>query len=120
MDKQIKILIADDSAFMRRVLKDILQEAGFSNFTECGNGKECLSTYGEINPDLVLLDIIMPEVDGLEVLKNIGDKARVLIISAVGQGKILEEARKLGAKGYIIKPFDSKQVLDEVEKAFAE
>jgi two-component system, chemotaxis family, chemotaxis protein CheY len=116
MDKKNKILIADDSSFMRKILKDILQTEGFIDFIECGNGKECLEKYDSEKPDLVLLDLIMPEVDGLEVLKKIGKDAKVLVISAVGQEKILEEARNFGAKGCIIKPFDNKQVVLEVNR----
>jgi two-component system chemotaxis response regulator CheY len=118
MDKKAKILIADDSAFMRKVLKDILRAAGFEDFVECGNGKECIEKYESENPKVILLDLIMPEVDGMGVLKKIGDKAKVLIISAVGQEKTLEEAKKLGASGYIIKPFDNRQVIKEIEKLF--
>ncbi|MDA2921771.1 response regulator [Patescibacteria group bacterium AH-259-L07] len=119
MDKNIKILIADDSAFMRKVLKDILAGAGFSKFVECGDGKECLAKYEAEKPGLVLLDIIMPVVDGMEVLKKIGTAVKVLVISAVGQDKIIEETKQHGAVGYIVKPFDRKKVIDEITKVLS-
>lgn len=118
MDKKnIKILLADDSAFMRNVLKNILQNDGFGNFVEAGDGVEALAKIKSEKPDLVLLDLIMPEKGGVEVLKEIGKIQKVLVISAVGQDSIIKEAATLGAAGYIVKPFDNKQVIDEVNKA---
>lgn len=116
MEKTTKILIADDSSFMRKVLRDILAEVGFKSFIECENGNECLEKYKSEKPGLVLLDIIMPEVDGIEVLKQIGKEAKVIVISAVGQDKMIEEAKGHGALDYIVKPFDKKDVLAKVEK----
>ena len=116
MNKDIKILISDDSAFMRKILRDILQSNGFSNFVECGNGKECLEKYETEKPDLVLLDIIMPIMNGIEVLKKIGKEAKVMMISAVGQEKMIEEAKQYGALGFIVKPFDSKKVVEKIEE----
>ena len=112
----MKILIADDSLFMRNVLKDIFSKEGHE-LIEAENGKEALEKYNIAKPDLVLLDIIMPEVDGIEVLKKIGATAKVVVISAVGQEKMVEEAKKLGALDYIVKPFDNAQVLEVVKKA---
>ncbi len=112
-----KILIADDSAFMRRILMDILKERGkFSNFHEAGNGDDVLKAYREIHPDIILLDLIMPGKDGFEVLRELGGKSdvRILVISAVGQNQLIEEASKLGAKGFIIKPFDGKDVIEKI------
>ena len=112
----MKILIADDSQFMRKVLKDILHEAGYTDLVECEDGNQCLAKYAAEKSDLILLDIIMPEVDGREVLKKIGKEAKVIVISAVGQEKMVEEAKKLGALDYIVKPFDNAQVLEAVKK----
>jgi two-component system, chemotaxis family, chemotaxis protein CheY len=117
MNTKAKILVADDSAFMRKVLMDILKAAGFDSFVECGTGKECIAKFETEKPDLLLLDIIMPEMTGLEVLKQIGSKANTIIISAVGQESMMTEAKQHGAKGYIVKPFEKKLVLAEVEKA---
>lgn len=114
MDKNTKILIADDSAFMRKILRGFLEGMGFSQFVECEDGKDCVEKYEAEKPGLVLLDIIMPEMGGLDVLKKIGRSAKVLVISAVGQDKMINEAKQLGAAGYIVKPFDKKKVEDEI------
>jgi two-component system chemotaxis response regulator CheY len=111
-----KILIVDDSAFMRTVLKNILENVGCKNFIEAANGNEAIEKISSEKPDLVLMDIIMPEKGGMDVLKEIGTSTKVIMISAVGQEKIIEEAMKLGAKGYLVKPFDNRQVEDEILK----
>ena len=111
-----KILIADDSQFMRKILKDILYGAGYTDTIECVDGKECMAKYVSEKPDLVLLDIIMPEMDGMEVLKKIGHEVKVVVISAVGQEKMIGEAKDLGSLDYIVKPFDNNQVLEVVKK----
>lgn len=112
----LKVLIADDSAFMRKILKDILATMHLTDVIEAENGKEAIEKFNSEKPELVLLDIIMPEADGIEVIKNIGKKVNVLIISAIGQDKLIKEAKDLGAKGYIVKPFDRNQVVEEIQK----
>lgn len=119
MDRNIKILIADDSPFMRKMLKEILEVGGFKNIIEAGDGNEALEKHESENPDLVLLDIIMPKLDGIEILKKIGEGTKTLIISAVGKEDIIEEAKELGANGYIVKPFDEKRVMGEIEKVLS-
>lgn len=114
-----KILIADDSAFMRKVLIDILQGIGATNISEAENGKQAVEKVEAESPDLLLLDIIMPEMDGIEVLKAIGSKTKVIIISAVGQEGIIEEAKNNGALGFIVKPFDNTKVEEEIKKVLA-
>ena len=116
MNKRAKILIADDSEFMRKVLMGILEDSGFQEIVECSDGRDCLDKYEAESPDLVLLDIIMPVMDGMEVIKKIGKKVNVIIISAIGQEKIMEEARLYGALGYVVKPFDKEQVIGEISK----
>lgn len=112
-----KILLADDSAFMRKVLSDILAKNGFTELTEAENGTQAIEKYDAGKPDLVLLDVIMPETDGIAVLKNIVPKgASAIIISAVGQDDMINQAKEAGAKGYIVKPFDEAQVMTEVKK----
>jgi two-component system chemotaxis response regulator CheY len=95
MKKNFKIMICDDSMFMRQVLKGILSGAGYTNFVEFGDGQDCLDNYEKEKPDLILLDIIMPNVTGLDVLKQIGKKVKIIIISAVGHEKIVEEEQVL-------------------------
>ena len=113
-----RVLIVDDSEFMRMVLKNILKEQGYQ-IIETSDGSEAIEQFKVEKPDLVLLDIIMPKKDGVAVLgslKQINSGVNVIMITAVGQEQIVEECEKLGAKGYIVKPFDEKQVLDAVKK----
>jgi len=114
-----KILIADDSLFMRKILKDILSED--YKVVEADSGAKALEQFEKEKPDLILLDIIMPkgEEEGVRVLRSIIEKdpeAQVVMITAIGQEAIIEECRKLGAKDYIVKPFDAKMVDETVEK----
>jgi two-component system, chemotaxis family, chemotaxis protein CheY len=108
-----KILICDDSQFMRNVIKDALNSSGHE-LIEAENGKQALETYTTEKPDLLLLDIIMPEMDGIEVLKQLGEGAKVIVVSAVGQDKMVEEAKSLGALDYIVKPFEEGDILEKV------
>ena len=109
----MKILIADDSAFMRAILKDIISKSNLKDaeIFEAGDGEEALTIITNNKPDLLLLDIIMPKKDGISVLKEAGhDVPTIIIVSSVGQSDVIEEAKTLGAKDYIVKPFDSKMV----------
>ena len=116
----MKILIADDSAFMRTILKDIVSKSNWSQaeIIEAVDGKDAIEKFKTEAPDLVLLDVIMPEQDGIGVLKEIGRSAKsVVIVSSVDQTEVIDEAKNLGAKDYIMKPFDAaqvKKVLDEL------
>lgn len=114
-----KILIADDSLFMRRILRDILSDK--YTIVEAESGSKAEQQFKEEKPDLILLDIIMPEgeEEGVKVLKKIGksnSKTKVVMITAVGQDAIIEECKRLGAVGYIIKPFDREEVINTVQK----
>lgn len=112
------IMIVDDAMFMRRVIKKALTEGGYDHFIEAGNGKEALELYREEKPDLVLLDITMPERSGLEVLDDILTEdpgARVIMCSAVGQDAVITQAIKRGAGNFIIKPFKNEELLKLVE-----
>ena len=113
-----KVVVVDDSEFMRAVLKGVLKQEDYE-IIETGDGEEAVEQFKVEKPDLVLLDIIMPKKDGIAVLnslKKINSDANVIMITAVGQEAIIKECQKLGAKGYIVKPFDEKQVLDTVKK----
>ncbi|OIN93201.1 two-component system response regulator [bacterium CG1_02_42_9] len=112
-----KILIADDSAFMRSVLKNILAKEGYNDTIEAVDGVDALKKIEEEKADLLLLDIIMPNLDGIGVLKKIpAGKIKAIVISAVGQEKMMNEAKSLGAVDFIIKPFDAENVLEAVKK----
>jgi two-component system chemotaxis response regulator CheY len=111
-----KLLIVDDSAFMRKVLRDIFESAGYTQFIEAGNGREAVEKYHSDAPDFIFLDVIMPDMNGMDVLREIGKEAKIIVISAVGQKEMIEQARQLGALDYIVKPFDREQVLQKAEK----
>lgn len=117
-----KILITDDSLFMRKVLHDILSsKSGECELLEASSGASALELFKKEKPELTLLDIIMPEGEeaGIKVLRKVmktDPKANVVMITAVGQELVIKECKKLGAKDYIIKPFDEKQVIKTVEK----
>lgn len=114
-----KILVVDDSTFTRQIVKNALNGRGFREVIEAENGEEGLRKYETEKPDVVLLDVIMPDLSGTEVLKKmtiINENARVIMLSAVGQEKTIEVCSKLGSSGYIVKPFDEKKLVDTVEK----
>ena len=113
------ILICDDAAFMRMMIKDILTKNGYNVAGEAENGKIAVDKYTELNPDLVLLDITMPEMDGIGALKAIKAKdtnACVIMCSARGQQAMGIEAIQSGAKDFIVKPFQAERVLEAVKK----
>lgn len=114
MNTQAYILITDDSAFMRATLRNILEEAGFKDVAEAGDGDECLAAIKKRKPDLLLLDVIMPGRDGLSVVKEVGRVLPVIMISAVGQEKVMADAMESGARAYVIKPFDAADVIAKV------
>ncbi len=113
-----KILIVDDSAFMRKIIKDMLLKGNYTNTVEAGSYKEAVAKFKSEQPELVLLDLILPDKGGMEVLKEIrktGKATKVIIISAIGQPQSLAEAKKLGVTEYIIKPFEEKKVLATIK-----
>ncbi len=114
-----KILIADDSAFMRIYLKRILAEAGYKDTIESADGREMLIRYEQERPDLVILDIIMPDMDGLEALHELmrlDPKVNVVMVTAVGQEYMMKECNKAGVKGYIVKPFKEEEIAETLVK----
>lgn len=116
MDK--KILLVDDAAFMRMMIKDTLTKNGYTNVLEAGNGEQALSVYAEEKPDLVLMDITMPVMDGLESLRHLKEmdpKVAVVMCSAMGQEIMVVEALKLGAKDFIVKPFKPDRIMKTVK-----
>ena len=114
------ILVVDDAAFMRMMIKDILTKNGYNVAGEAENGAKALEKYNEVKPDLVLMDITMPEVDGIQALKNIkaaDPNAKVIMCSAMGQQAMVIESIQAGAKDFIVKPFQADRVLEAVKKA---
>lgn len=115
-----RILIVDDAVFMRMKLKDILEKGGYEVVAEAQNGLEAIEKYKTEKPDLVTMDITMPEMDGVTALKSIkgfDSKARVIMCSAMGQQSMVMEAIQAGAVDFIVKPFDNDRVIQSVNKA---
>lgn len=113
------ILICDDAAFMRMMIKDILTKNGYEIAGEAENGVKAVEKYNETKPDLVLMDITMPEMDGIQALKKIKEtdpNACVIMCSAMGQQAMVIEAIQSGAKDFIVKPFQAERVLEAVKK----
>ena len=113
------ILICDDAAFMRMMIKDILTKNGYNVAGEAENGVKAVEKYNELKPDLVLMDITMPEMDGIQALKKIKEadsSALVIMCSAMGQQAIVIESIQAGAKDFIVKPFQADRVIEAVKK----
>ncbi len=113
------ILICDDAAFMRMMIKDILTKNGYNIAGEAENGLKAVEKYNELKPDLVLMDITMPEMDGIQALKQIKSvdpSASIIMCSAMGQQAMVIEAIQSGAKDFIVKPFQAERVLEAVKK----
>ena len=114
-----KVLIADDAAFMRMMLRDILTKNGHEVIGEACNGNEALERYKELKPDVVTMDITMPECDGISALKNIkafDAKAKVIMCSAMGQQQMVLDAVTSGASDFIVKPFQPDKVVEALSK----
>jgi len=112
-----KILCVDDAAFMRKVIKDTLSKNGYTDLYEAVDGADAVEKYSEIQPDLVIMDITMPNMDGLEALKAIRAKngnANVVMCSAMGQEAMVIDAIQSGAKDFIVKPFKPDRIMKTV------
>ena len=116
------IMIVDDNAFMRSTIKGVLTQAGFDIAAEATDGAEAVSTYATAKPDLVTMDITMPNMDGVEALKELlkqDPAAKVVMVSAMGQESLVVEAVTAGAVDFVIKPFEPDRVVDAINKALA-
>lgn len=114
-----KILIVDDAAFMRMMLKNILSQNGYEIVGEASNGLEAVNLYKELKPDLVTMDITMPEMDGITAvkeIKKIDPEAKIIMCSAMGQQAMVIESIQAGAKDFVVKPFQPDRVLEAVRK----
>ncbi|NBI07869.1 response regulator [Senegalia massiliensis] len=115
-----RILIVDDAAFMRMMIKDILSKNGYEIVGEADNGQKAIEKFKELNPDLVIMDITMPEVDGIQAvkeIKKIDNNSKIVMCSAMGQQAMVIEAIQAGAKDFIVKPFQADRVIEAVNKA---
>lgn len=116
----IKVLIVDDAAFMRMMIKDILTKNGFEVVGEAENGAKAVEKWTELRPDLTTMDITMPEMDGISAVKQIkklDPAAKVIMCSAMGQQAMVIEAIQSGARDFIVKPFQPDRVLEAIRKA---
>jgi len=116
----VNVLIVDDLTFIKIVLRDIIEKAGFRVVGEASNGEQAITMYQDTRPDVVLMDITMPGMDGLTALKKIREidtAARVIICSALGQQQLIVQAIQLGAKDFIVKPFQPRRVIAALKKA---
>ncbi|WP_067729402.1 response regulator [Oceanobacillus damuensis] len=117
-----RILIVDDAAFMRMMIKDILTKNGFEVVGEAPDGAQAIEKYNELTPDLVTMDITMPEMDGITALKEIkksNPDAKIIMCSAMGQQAMVIDAIQAGAKDFIVKPFQGDRVIEAIQKALS-
>lgn len=115
-----KVLIVDDAVFMRMMVKDIVSKGGFEVVGEAENGAVAVEEYKNTKPDIVTMDITMPEMDGIEALKEIkkiDSKAKVIMCSAMGQQAMVMEAIKAGASDFVVKPINQARILEALNKA---
>lgn len=113
------VLICDDAVFMRTMLSDILSNAGFSVVGHAQTGEEAVAKYQELQPDLVTMDIVMPDMGGIEAVRKIVEEypdARILMCSAMGQQSLVVEAIQAGARDFVVKPFQPSRVLEAVQR----
>jgi two-component system chemotaxis response regulator CheY len=118
-----RVLLADDLYFMRMVQKEVLEPKGFKIVGEASTGTEAVDKYQELRPDIVVLDITMPEMNGLEAMKrifNLDPEARIIICSAIGQQNLIVDAINSGIKDFIVKPFKPDRLLSAINKALKE
>jgi len=114
-----KVLIVDDAAFMRMMIKDILTKNGYDVAGEAENGARAIEKFKEIVPDLVIMDITMPELDGIQAVKEIrkvNNEAKIIMCSAMGQQAMVIESIQAGARDFIVKPFQAERVIEAVKK----
>jgi two-component system, chemotaxis family, chemotaxis protein CheY len=113
------VLICDDAIFMRRMLRDVLKQAGFEVVGEAQTGAEAVERYRELKPDLVTMDIIMPDMGGIDAVRAIVQEypeAKILMCSAMGQQALVIEAIQAGARDFVVKPFQPSRVLEAVQR----
>lgn len=118
-----RVLIVDDAAFMRMMIKNVLTQNGYEVAGEASNGQEALVLYEKVKPDLVTLDITMPEMDGIQTLKELlkmDPSANVIMVTAMGQQQLVIEAIQVGAKDFVVKPFQPDRLIEAVRKAMGD
>jgi len=117
-----KVLVVDDAAFMRMMIIEILKKHGYEVIGEAENGLKAIEKFRELNPDIVTMDITMPEMDGIEAVKairKIDSSARIVMCSAMGQQALVVDAIQAGAKDFVVKPFQTDRVVEALNKALS-
>ncbi len=117
------LLVTDDAPIIREIIKDTAAQAGWEVVGEAGNGQEAVDRYAELNPDACTIDLVMPEYDGLHGLRGIMEldpEARVLVVSALDQKSVFQEAFKLGAADFLVKPFNAKLLTETLDRLVPE
>lgn len=117
-----RVLIVDDAAFMRMMIRNILTKSGYDVVGEAENGAAAVALYQELRPDVVTMDITMPEMDGIEGvrrIRQIDPNANIIMVSAMGQQAMVMEAIQAGAKDFIVKPFQQERILQAIERVLA-
>lgn len=115
-----RVLVVDDLAFIKLIIRDTLEKRGFEVVGEASNGIEAVEMYVKLKPDIVLMDITMPRMDGIQALSkimSIDKNAKVIMCSALGQQKLIIQAIQLGAKDFIVKPFKPERIIGAIKKA---
>ena len=114
-----RVLVCDDAIFMRTMISDILSGAGYDVVGEAETGVQAIERYKALNPDLVTMDIVMPDMGGIEAVREIvkaNPEAKILMCSAMGQQALVVEAIQAGAKDFVVKPFQPARVLEAVQR----
>jgi two-component system, chemotaxis family, chemotaxis protein CheY len=117
-----RVLICDDAIFMRTMIGDILSQAGFEIVGEAETGIQAIDRYRELRPDLVTMDIVMPDMGGIDAVREImkeAPEARILMCSAMGQQALVIEAIQAGARDFVVKPFQPSRVLEAVQRVLS-
>lgn len=117
-----RVLIVDDAAFMRMMIKNILTKNGYEVVGEAENGMAAVELYKQLKPDLVTMDITMPEMDGIagvKAIRAVDPNAKIIMVSAMGQQAMVMEAIQAGAKDFIVKPFQQERILQAMERVLA-
>ena len=120
---KLRVLIVDDAIFMRKMISDILVENGMEVIGEADTGVKGVERYMELRPDLVTMDIIMPEMNGIDAVRKIVEfdsQAKIVMCSALGQQALVQEAITAGAKDFLIKPFNAARVVEVITKVFSQ
>ena len=115
----LRVLVADDAAFMRQMIREIIEPEGFEVVGEASDGVEVVQSYRDLEPDLVMMDIVMPRCSGIDAVKEIvaeSPAARIVMCSALGQESLVMEALQAGARDFIVKPFKPDSVIETIKK----